>query len=1037
MTEREVRADGDELSARAGELRRLTIMFSDVVGSTELSGRQEPEAYREIMRGYRAACRDVIESRFEGHIVRLQGDGTLSIFGFPVAHENDAERAVRAGLGLVRAMRELSEVTASTAGESLDVRVGVHRGPVYVDFDEDDIYGLAANVGSRLHAIAAPGTVVISDEVRELVEDRFEIEPGEPQLVKGVAEPLEPFVVLGECAVPVQRSWSTPLVEREDELERLRQAWAGVAAGAADRTTGVLVRGDAGVGKSRLVAALVDEVCAGNACVVELHGSPFHVDAGFHPVRSLIEARSGIGDDADPAERLEYLTREVTSLGLEPSENVPFLAPVLGIDPSAGYDQAAAQGHKLEEKISETARGYVVACTGGQPGIIVAENLHWFDGATRELVADLMRDGPARALVVGTSRNPEDGPWERVELRPLTLAGRLTLIDALVGDTSEEDRLALATRSDGIPLFVEELARAAPADKSPVAGDAAPVPGSVPEVLYEPLVARLYATPTALPVAATAAAAGQEVDRSLLAATMSMSLEELDSTLQELVDARVLVPVEGRSARYQFRHELLREVAYELQPRSWRRKVHSRLCDFLTRNEPGDWRVLASHFERAERYFEAAEAYQQTAEAARRRGALEEARSHLSRAIELIVPLTDGAARDHLEIQLRLRRGFLAMSAEGAGSTEASADYERCLELAGADPRGDDMFSTLISLWSYHLSRAELARTREVSETLRAALRRGDRGYFWPQNLAGFGMLDWFAGRFDSAVGTLAAATDDLARMGGGSDISSVWFVPNDATVAMHVHLALARFMAADVAGADESLARARAVSASLDFPQRAWSASYVNWLASWMWIEAGRLDLAVTAIDDLRSSSARHGFDNWQLIAATQTAVVEGIEALRSEAPDTAVLIEHADAMDAFIEFWQALELRIFLPFYLTTIGALRASSGDANAARDRYEESLGMAAETGMRFYDAETARGLAHLAPDREAEAAALRAALELAGSQGARPFELRIALDLHDLLGEGARPLLEQAMSAFDESATTTELEEARARVMAPR
>src|SRR3954449_8733130 len=138
----EVRVDGDEPSARVGELRRLTFMYCDVVGSTELSGRQEPEAYRELMRSYRAACRDVIESRFEGHILQLKGDGTLSTFGFPVAHENDAERAVRAGLGLVRAVRELSKVTVSKAGEPLDVRIGVHHGPVYLDLDEDDIYGL-------------------------------------------------------------------------------------------------------------------------------------------------------------------------------------------------------------------------------------------------------------------------------------------------------------------------------------------------------------------------------------------------------------------------------------------------------------------------------------------------------------------------------------------------------------------------------------------------------------------------------------------------------------------------------------------------------------------------------------------------------------------------------------------------------------------------------------------------------------------------------------------------------------------------------
>jgi len=1033
----EARVDGDELTARVGELRRLTIMFCDVVGSTELSGRQEPESYRELMKGYRAACRDVIESRFEGHIVRLQGDGTLSIFGFPVAHENDAERAVRAGVALVRAVHDLSQSTTSAAGESLEVRVAVHHGPVYLDFDEDDIYGLAANVGARLHSLADPGQVVISDKVRHLVRDHFEIEACEPQIVRGVAEPLASFCVVGERAVPVQRSWSTPLVEREAELEQLRHAWSPVAAATADRAAGVLLRGDAGVGKSRLVAAFVDEVCAGNACVVQLHGSPFHVDAGLHPVRTLIEARCGISDHADPAERLESLNREVTNLRLDPFEVVPLLAPVLGIDPSAGYEEATTAARKLEEQVSQAALGYIVACTQGEPAIVVAENLHWFDEATRELLAELVRGGPGRVLVVATSRNQERGPWETIELRSLTLAGRLALIDALDESLTEEDRQALATRSDGIPLYLEELVRAGATQGSAVAGDSAPVPGSVPGVLYEPLVARLYATPAALPVAATAAAAGQEVDRSLLAATMSMPDEELDSTLRDLVAAQILEPIVGRSARYQFRHELLREVAYELQPPSWRRKAHSRLCDFLTRDdEPGDWHVMASHFERAERFQEAARAYQHTAESARRRGALDEARSNLTRAIDLIALLTDDATRDHREVELRLRRGFLAMTAEGAASADASADFDLCLELVAGDARSDDRFSTLISVWVYDLSRAELDRARQVSETLRVAL-GSERHHFRPQNHASFGMLDWFGGSFTSAVATLAAATDELAEIGREDEVAAAWFVPNDASVAMHVHLALARFMTGDVAGADESLARARAVAASLDFPQGPWSAGYANWLGSWMWIEAGRFGQADEALHDLRSSSARHGFDNWELLAATQTAVLEGITALRSKTSDAAALSEHADAVSAFIELWQALGLRVFLPFYLTTIGVLLAASGDVDGARQRYEESLGLAAETGMRFYDAETSRRLAHLAPDRDAVVAELRAALELARTQAARPFELRVALDLHDLLDEDARSLLEQAVRAFDDGATTTELEAARARVMAPR
>jgi class 3 adenylate cyclase len=1035
MTEKAL-ADDDGLGARVGELRRLTIMFCDVVGSTELSGRQEPETYRELMRGYRAACRHVIESRFEGHIVQLKGDGTLSIFGFPVAHENDAERAVRAGLALVRAVRDLSPATTSMAGEALDVRVAVHHGPVYVDFDEDDIYGLAANVGARLHALAEPGTVVVSDDVRLLVEDHFEIEAGDPQVVKGVPEPLEPFRVVRERPFRAQRSWSTPLLEREAELERLRQAWARVAAGTAERATGALVTGEPGVGKSRLVAALADEVRAADAPGVQLYGSPFHVDAGFHPIRGLVEGRCGIRGEAGGPERLACLTREVADLGLDPAQIVPLLAPVLGIDPSAGYGQAATEGRKLEEQVSQAVLGYIVACTRGRPAIVVAEDLHWFDDATRSLLAELVREGPGSVLVVATSRNPERLPWETIELRPLTLAGSLALIDALEDGMAEQDRLVLATGSGGIPLYLEELVRAGAARHPARTGSAAPVPGSVPTVLYEPLVARLYATPAALPVAATVAAAGQEVGRSLLAETMSITAEELDSSLRALVDGRVLERIEGRSARYRFRHELLREVAYELQPPSWRRKVHNRLCDVLNRDEPSDWHVLASHFERAERHHEAAVAYQHTAEWARRRGALDEARSHLTRAIDLVMPLAGDATRDHREVELRLRRGFLAMSAEGAASADASADFDRCLELAAADPRGDDMFSTLISVWAYDLSRAELDRARQVSETLRDAL-GGERDYFRPQNLAGFGMLDWFAGRFAGAVETLTTATDDLAEVGREDDVAAVWFVPNDPTAAMYVHLALARFMAGDVAGGDDSLARARAVAASLDFPQGPWSAAYAIWLGSWMWIEAGRLELADRALANLRSSGAEHGFDNWELIAATQTAVLEAIRALRSGTSDAGTLSEHADAVNGHVEVWQMLELRVFLPFYLTTAGALLAAAGDADGARERYEESLELAAQTGMRFYDAETTRCLAHLAGDRDAVVAALRAALALARSQAARPFELRIALDLDALAGEADPALLERAIGPFGDGAATPELDEARARLMPSR
>jgi class 3 adenylate cyclase/tetratricopeptide (TPR) repeat protein len=1033
MTEA-VPVGGDELAARAGELRRLTILFCDVVGSTELSERWEPETYRELMGRYRSTCRKVIESEFEGHIVQIKGDGILAVFGFPVAHENDAERAVRAGLALVRAVDELWPREADV-DQSLAIRVAVHNGPLYVDFDEDDIYGLAANVGSRLQAIAAPGTVVLSDEVRKLVEDRFEIEPGDPQIVKGMRDPLQPFRVIGERRVPMLRPWATPLVERDAELERLRQVWAQASAAATDRATGVLISGEAGVGKSRLLAAFADEVILGGAGVLELHGSPFHPDVGFHPVRSLIEYRCGIADDSDPAARLERLAAEVASVGLDATSALPLLAPLMGLAPAAGYEPVAVEGQRLQEQIAGVARAYIDACAAGGPTVIVAENLHWFDDATRSLLMTLAGDKPPGVLLIGTSRESEQGSWETIELKPLTQPGRLELIDALGDGLAEQDRLALAERSGGIPLYLEELVRAGP-DYRPIADDQVPVPGSVPAALYEPLVARLYATASAVPVAATAAAAGREVDRSLLEATITLPAGELDSTLRALVEAKILEPVPNRPERYQFRHELLREIAYEVQPPSWRRNVHSRLSDALTREEPGDWLVVASHFERAERYEEAADAYRRSAEEARRRGALQEARSHLARAIELVQPLPADAAHVDLEVNLRLRRGFLAMSLDGAGSSDASADYDRCLELAASDPHGGAMAGTLTSLFASQLGRADLEGARQTLTSFRSGL-VGPRSVFRPLNRAGFGIVDWLEGRFGSALEALTDARAEHAEIGGRGDLSPTWFVPQDARAAMHVYLAVSRFMTADLTGADTSLAESRGVSELQRFPQGPWGIDYVRWLGSWIWMESGRLDDARGAIEELCSSGASHGFTVWQLIGATQTATLEAVVTLGTGGPDSTALAAQANGLSGFIEFWKALGLQIFLPFYITTCGALLAASGDPDGARRRYEESLELAAQTGMRFYDAETVRRVAHLASEPAAKAAALRDALELARSQGARPFELRIALDLYDAVGEDARPPLELATAAFPEDATTTDLEQARPRMSTPR
>jgi hypothetical protein len=521
------------------------------------------------------------------------------------------------------------------------------------------------------------------------------------------------------------------------------------------------------------------------------------------------------------------------------------------------------------------------------------------------------------------------------------------------------------------------------------------------------------------------------VDHELLAGVVEVTDAELAAELAALVAGQVLVPIDEHRSR--FRHELLREVAYELLPESQLQRVHGRVADLLVGPSQDadlvDWSVVAVHYVHAGRHREAAEAFAQAAERARTRGAIPEARAQLGRAIDHVQHLPDGPERMHLEVGLRLRRGFLAMTAEAVGSADAATDFARCLELAVADAQGDDMFSTLISLWPYHLSRAELDRSRQVLDALRTAL-TGSRESFRATNRAGYGMIQWFEGDFVGALDVLEGAVAQLA-VDDAPEVDAVWFVPNDPRASMHIHLALARFMRGNPIGADAQVERGFESIAGLAFPQGPWSRAYSSWLGAWMHAERGNSTTAIALSDELVDNAGRHGFDGWTLIGLTHRAAVEAARDLAATGTPPETVRMHAETLATFVGLWQMSELLVFLPYYLTMAAAGFAAVGDTASARARCEESLELAARTGMRFYDAETSRRLALLAADEPGVVAGLEAALALARAQGARPFELRIALDLRDRGASSGTDALAAAVAGFGADAELADLTRARA------
>jgi class 3 adenylate cyclase/tetratricopeptide (TPR) repeat protein len=994
--------------ARYGEIRRLTIMFADLADSTALSTRLEPETYRTLVGRYRDEVRRAVD-RYEGHISSIKGDGLLVVFGHPKAHENDVRRAVAAGLDITRAVAQLSEQAERRFGVAINVRVGIHRGLVYLDTDQDDIYGFAANLTARLCGLAEPGTVAVSDAVAPLVGHLFDLSTRSAAPVKGVDGLVSHHRVLGERPeAPPPRP--PPLIGRDREHGWLQQSWQRARDGVLT-SPGVIFRGEPGIGKTRLANEAAELVRSSGAPVIELFGSPLHTDTGLRPVRRLVEHRCGITRLTAGRERLRLLQAELRACGLDPATAVPLLAPVIGVGPEHGYHPAAVEGRSLYELIGATVQQYVLACIGDQAGLVVAEDVHWFDPSTLELLNSLLTGADGRLLVVLTGR---EGNWLRTDwpvtlfdVAPLTDEQSDALINALDPSVTDAQRAAVRSRCDGVPFYIEHVVGEL---------DAAGAESGVPEPLYEPLFAGLHhAHNDVVPVVEAAAVIGRAGDVPLLRSVVGRDAKDVDGVVTELVRARVL---ERRGTHgWRFRHELLREVATELAPPSLHRTLHARAAHALVNAAAGvepDWRVVATHFEQAQQYDEAVEAYQNASVNARRRGALQEALAYLTTALSQLTSCVAGSSRDRREIAIRLERGFLTGTTQGSQTGEGPADFQRCLELASTGSYEDELLTTLTALISYYVPRAELRRAHELLDSLSARVTR-DRPWSYPALASSLGSVTWLEGDFTAARGHLLRALADRSAA-DPRVLNTAWFVAVDPISSANNFLALTHMVCGDLDRAKAELAESVRRCEGLGFPRDAHNRAHTYFMEIWVCLEAGQIEEASTLVARLRQLSEQSGLDLWQWVGRTEHATVKGLGALAAGA-DAATLTARAENLARRVDATRFIHLNSYLTFHDAIIGRLLLAAGQPEKARERLEMALRHAEETGMRFHDAELMRLVAHTFTDMQERRNTLATALELARHQGATLFELRCLLDLFDLVGEVDRSELVDAVGRF--------------------
>ncbi len=734
--------------------RHLTVLFCDLVGSTSLSHRLDPEDLDPIIRDFQAACTKAI-TRNAGYIARYMGDGILAYFGYPQAHEDDAERATRAALDITARIQGL----CTPAGEQLHVRVGIATGLVLVvgeaigsgESREQSVVGKTPNLAARLQALAEPDSVLITDSTHELLGDMmFSCRDLGFHQLKGLDEPARVWQVLDErrsaSRFDATRSGKlSQLIGRTNELSRLLELWQ-VARGGTGRVA--LISGEAGIGKSRLCRAMLDATKHDAHHLIRYQCSPHHAQSPLHPVIGQLEQAAHFERDDCADTRLDKLAQLLDESGIDKAASMPYLAALLSIPAEHRHPLPDLSPANLRKRTIETLQLQVLSLSARKPVLLVMEDLHWADPTTLELLAlCLDRAWACPVLAVLTSRPGLSPPWwdevpgYRCTLRRLEEAEVLALIERVTAGRNLPLSVSrqIIERTDGVPLFVEELTRSV--IESGVlqdAGDryvlASPQPAlAIPATLQETLMARLDRLGSVREVAQVAAALGREFSFQLLSKVTEIPDPQLAALLAQLSFADL---IHGRGtppdSHHVFKHSLVQGVAYETLLRARRVGLHARIAEVLQRHFPEvsgtQPEVVAHHYTEAQLTGQAIEWWRRAGQCNLEASANSEAVVHFDRSLSLLHSLPAGELRDRQELDIRIALGVPLMGTCGYTSPEFQTNTDRALEICERHADSERIYPVLWGQVARSFSSGDVNSARVLAQRFfDSAERQGNR----------------------------------------------------------------------------------------------------------------------------------------------------------------------------------------------------------------------------------------------------------------------------------------------------------------------
>jgi class 3 adenylate cyclase/predicted ATPase len=1028
------------------ERRQLTVMFCDLVGSTPLSTRFDPEDLREIVGAYHRCVAGTV-GRFAGFVAKYMGDGVLVYFGYPEAHEDDAERAARAGLAVIDAVGQLA------TQEPLNVRIGIATGLVVVGdligagaAQERGVIGETPNLAARLQALARPGTLVVADSTRRQIGTLFEIEDLGRQPLAGFGEPQRAWRVLGESGVVSRfealRSGTTPLVGRNEELDLLLRRWQQATSG---EGRAVLVSGEPGIGKSRLTAALSEHIETEPHTRLRYFCSPHHQDSALYPFIGQLERAAGFTRDDTNATELDKL-EALLGDGAEPGD-ISLIAEMLSLPGGERFPPLDLSPQRKKERTLAALLRQLQALARRQPILMIFEDLHWIDPTSREvldLTVEKITGLPV--LLVATYRPEFQPPWvgqSQVTVIALNRLGRnegATLVHQLAGnlealppDVVDE----IVERTDGVPLFVEELTKAvveAGADRGHVSISAVP-PSSlaVPATLHASLLGRLDRLGAAAKtVAQVGAAIGRDFSYELLAAAAPLAEPELQEALRRLVEAglvfqRGLPP----AAEYLFKHALVQDTAYSTLLRGPRQALHRRIAEALEQRFPDFVQtrpeILAHHYGEAAMADKAIAYWHLAGKLSVAKSAVREATAQLRRGLGLLDGLPETRERKQLELNIHVTLTQALMAGKGYADPEVVAALERANRLVTetASVGTPVHFSVLYALWASTLNSGAVAATLDhATNFLSSAQSQPSSGPLLIGHRAlAFSLM--LSGDYRAALAHFETAAS-LHRPDEHRD--SALHYGQDIGVSAFVQWSWALWHRGYPDQSTRAADRALAYSRELGHAHTLAYALYFTGMAA---VVARDVATACAYSNDCVAIASEHGFPLW---AALGRSLRGWADAQKGEATTGIAIIRDGLAAS------EATGTRVNTPFYLTLLAEALALAGKIEEGLAALDDALATAAVSGATGWNAEIHRLRGELTgrlpyPDPAKAEDSFRTALAIAREQGTRGYELRAATSLARLWREQgrqgeARDLLAPVYGWFTEGFDTPDLKEAK-------